>query len=67
MFFPAPRTLGYSHGLMLFVPFYLAARLFLHPFQAYTMGLVLVMETGIICLYVFFGSFSRSRSSSRSS
>ena len=54
MFFPVPRTLGYSHGLVLFAPFYLAARLFFHPFQADTIGLLLVIETGIICLYAFF-------------
>ena len=54
MFFPAPRTLGYSHGLVLYAPFYLAARLFFHPFQADSLALLLVIETGIICLYVFF-------------
>src|SRR6188768_2741443 len=54
MFFPEPRTLGYSHGLVLYAPFYLAARLFFHTFQADSLALLLVIETGIICLYVFF-------------
>jgi hypothetical protein len=52
MFFPARKTLGYSHGLILYVPFYLPVRLILHAFQAYSLTLVLVLETGIVCLYV---------------
>src|SRR6267378_7995797 len=35
MFFPVSGTLGYSHGLILYAPFYSAARLFLHPFIAH--------------------------------
>lgn len=54
MYFPAPRTLGYSHGLVLYAPFYEALRPFLHPFQAYSLALLLVVETGIVCLYLFF-------------
>jgi hypothetical protein len=54
MFFPARKTLGYSHGLILFVPFYLPVRQILHPFQAYNVMLVLVLETGIVCLYSIF-------------
>ena len=51
MYFPARGTLGYSHGLILYAPFYMAARTFLHPFQAYNVMLFLVLETGIMCLY----------------
>jgi hypothetical protein len=54
MYFPASRTLGYSHGLVLYVPFYLLVRPFLHPFQAYSFTLLLVFETGIVCLYLLF-------------
>jgi len=54
MYFPAARTLGYSHGLVLFAPFYVLVRLFLHhPFQAYSAALFLVAETGVVCLYLF--------------
>ena len=52
MFFPVPGTLGYSHGLVLFAPFYAAVRPFVHPFQAHGLTLVLVIETGIIGLYL---------------
>jgi hypothetical protein len=52
MFFPAARTLGYSHGLILFAPFYILPRFVLHPFVAGSLALALVMETGIVCLYV---------------
>jgi hypothetical protein len=51
MFFPVRGTLGYSHGLILYAPFYMAVRPFLHPFQAYGLTIFLVMETGITCLY----------------
>ena len=51
MYFPVGHTLGYSHGLVLFAPFYVPMRLFLHPFQAYSLALFAVMETGILCLY----------------
>ena len=57
MFFPAHGTLGYSHGLILYAPFYIAVRPFLHPFQAYSLSLFLLIETGIICLYVIFRRF----------
>lgn len=52
MFFPAPKTLAYSHGLVLYAPFYVPMRLFFHPFHAYTLTLLVVMETGILCLYL---------------
>jgi hypothetical protein len=51
MFFPVRGTLGYSHGLILYVPFYGAARLFLHPFIAYSASIFLVFITGSTCLY----------------
>ena len=52
MYFPVGKTLGYSHGLILYAPFYGIGRLFLHPFQAYNVTLLLVIETGIVCLYL---------------
>ena len=61
MYFPVRGTLGYSHGLILYAPFYMAARTFLHPFQAYNVTLFLVLETGIMCLYFVFRTFLRLR------
>lgn len=52
MFFPATKTLGHSHGLVLYAPFYVLPRLVLHPFVAGNLALALVMETGIVCLYL---------------
>jgi len=57
MFFPAQKTLGYSHGLILYAPFYVLVRPFFHPFQADSLSLFLVIQTGIICLYVLFRKF----------
>ena len=59
MFFPVAGTLGYSHGLILYVPFYVPIRLFLHPFQAYNASLFIVMATGVVCLYAIFRKFLR--------
>ena len=44
MYFPAHGTLGYSHGLIGYAPFYILARPFLHPFQAAALTLFLVIE-----------------------
>jgi hypothetical protein len=52
MYAPARKTLGYSHGLILFAPFYVPLRSFLHPFHAYNLTLFLVVGAGIVCLYV---------------
>ncbi len=52
MFFPVAATLGYSHGLVLFAPFYAAVRPFVHPFQAHGLALVLAIEVGIVGLYL---------------
>jgi len=57
MFFPQPGTIGYSCALILYAPFYVIVRPFLHPFTAYTVSLLLVMETGVLCLYVLFRKF----------
>jgi len=57
MFYPAQKTLGYSHSLILYAPFYVPVRLFFHPFQAYSLALFIVIETGIVCLYVIFRRF----------
>ena len=51
MYFPVSKTLGYSHGLVLYVPFYVPLRLFLHPFQAHNWTVFIVLEVGILCLY----------------
>jgi hypothetical protein len=59
MYFPAAGTLGYSVGLILYAPFYLLVRPVLHPFQAYTLTLFLVMELGSLCLYQIFRRFLR--------
>lgn len=59
MYFPVRGTLGYSHGLILFAPFYIAVRPFLNPFQAYTLSLFLVLEAGAVCLYVVLRKFAR--------
>ena len=61
MYFPTRRTLGYSHGLILYMPFYAAVRPFLHPFQAYTASLFLMMTTGCLFLYGVLRTFVRLR------
>jgi hypothetical protein len=57
MFYPVQKTLGYSHGLILYAPFYVPVRLFFHPFQAYAISLFVMIETGIVCLYVIFRKY----------
>ena len=52
MFFPAAGTLGYSHGLILFAPFYLSVRPFVDAFLAHTFTIFLVIEIGSISLYL---------------
>lgn len=59
MFYPAQGTLGYSHGLVLYAPFYVAPRLFLHPFQAYNLTIFLVLATGTLCFYALLRRFFR--------
>jgi hypothetical protein len=54
MYFPVQKTLGYSHGLILYVPLYVPLRLFLHPFQAHNWTILLAVVTGLLCLYVLF-------------
>jgi hypothetical protein len=58
MYFPARGTLGYSHGLVLFAPFYVAVRPFLHPFQAYNAAIFLVLNAGALSLYLVFRKFA---------
>ena len=57
MYFPVRHTLGYSHGLILYAPFYAPIRLFVHPFQAYSLALLAMMEVGIVCLYALLRRF----------
>src|SRR6185436_10840025 len=52
MFFPAQKTLGYSHGLILYAPFYIPLRPFLHPFHANNLAILLVVEVGSVCLFL---------------
>lgn len=59
MFHPAPHVLGYSHGLILFAPFYVALRAWLHPFHAYTAAIAAVMLTGTLCLYALLRRIGR--------
>src|SRR5262249_1311484 len=42
---------------ILYAPFYVPVRLFFHPFHAYSLTLFLVLETGILCLYLIFRKF----------
>jgi hypothetical protein len=57
VFFPVRGTLGYSHSLVLYAPLYIVARLWLHPFIAYTATLFAIIEIGTVCLYVIFRKF----------
>ena len=57
MYFPARGALGYSHGLVLFAPFYVAVRPWLHPLQAYNATVFLVLTIGTICFYVIVRKF----------
>ena len=52
MYYPVQKTLAYSHGLILYVPFYAPLRVLLHPFQAYNWTVLLVVAVGIVSLYV---------------
>ena len=62
MFYPARGTLGYSHGLILFAPFYIAFRPFVHPFAAHTLAVLAVMAVGVVCLFGFLRMLRTSRS-----
>jgi hypothetical protein len=59
MYFPVRNTLGYSHGLVLYAPFYVPFRALFHPFQAYSLTLMAVMATGIVCLYLLLRRYFR--------
>jgi hypothetical protein len=50
MYFPMSGTLGYSHSLILYAPFYVVLRPFVDEFQAYSLALMLVLVTGAACL-----------------
>jgi hypothetical protein len=54
MFHPAAGTLGYSHSLILYAPFYASFRLVADPFVANTLTILLVMAVGCVCLYALF-------------
>jgi hypothetical protein len=54
MYFPARGTLGYSHSLIGYAPFYILVRPFLHPFQAAALTLFLVILVGTVALYLTF-------------
>ena len=51
MFFPQEKTLGYSHGLVLYALIYVPLRVLFHPFQAYNLTLFAVMVGGTVSLY----------------
>ncbi len=57
MFYPDTGTLGYSHGLVLYAPFYVPARLFFDPFVAETAAIFAVMVLGAISLYAMLRQF----------
>jgi hypothetical protein len=52
MFFPVSGSLGYSHSLVLYAPFYVVLRPFADEFQAYTLTVMLVLATGSACLFL---------------
>ena len=52
MYYPVSGSLGYSHSLILYAPFYVVLRPFVDEFQAYTLALMLVLVTGAACLIV---------------
>jgi hypothetical protein len=52
MYYPVSGSLGYSHSLILYAPFYVVLRPFVDEFQAYTLALMLVLVTGAACLLV---------------
>ncbi len=58
MFFPAQGTLGYSHALVMYAPFYMAARLFTGPFPANSIALFAVMVSGSAALYALLRRWS---------
>lgn len=51
MYYPAKDTLGYSHGLILYAPFYVLVRPFLAPFQAESVAMLVMLLLGTICLF----------------
>ena len=59
MFFPARGTLGYSHALVMYAPFYAIARIFVDPFPANTIALFIVMVGGSLALYVVLRQVGR--------
>jgi hypothetical protein len=52
MYFPVKGTLGYSHGLILYAPIYIAVRSVLDPLQAHNVTLFLVLVAGSLSLYL---------------
>lgn len=60
IFHPVPHVIGYSHGLVLFAPFYVPLRLWLHPFLAYTGAIFAVMLVGTAALYAWLRHHGRS-------
>jgi hypothetical protein len=52
MYFPVKGTLGYSHGLILYAPVYIAVRSVLDPFQAHNITLLLILVSGSVSLYL---------------
>jgi hypothetical protein len=52
MYFPVKGTLGYSHGLILYAPVYIATRVLLDPLQAHNITLLLVLVAGSVSLYL---------------
>lgn len=57
LFFPQRGTLGYSHSLVLYAPFYVIARVALDPLVAHTVTILAVIEFGILSLYAILRRF----------
>lgn len=58
MYFPVKGTLGYSHGLILYAPAYIAARSVLDPLLAHNVTLLVVLISGSFCLYLLLRHFA---------
>lgn len=58
MYFPVKGTLGYSHGLILYAPPYIAARSVLDPLAAHNATLLVVLIAGSFCLYLLLRRFA---------
>lgn len=57
MYYPATHTLGYSCGLILYVPWYVLLRVWCDPFVAHTLTIFTVLQVGTWSLYALLRRF----------